>query len=416
MYFFYNITHYIFKFFLNIVMLFNKKVRLFVVGRKKLFKQLNAKFSQNDDVIWFHCASLGEFEQGRPIMEKFKRQNPKFKILLTFFSPSGYEVKKDYAIADVVSYLPLDTKYNARKFIEIVNPKIAIFVKYEFWPNFLRELKRKNIKTILVSGIFRKEQSFFKNYGSWMKKALKTFDHFFVQNKNSKALLKQIGYTNATVSGDTRFDRVDDISKLDNTLEFAEQFVDNTTTLVAGSTWSKDEELLVNYINKKADSNQKFIIAPHNIHVNKIVKLKVSISKKTVLYSDINGKDLSSYQVLIIDTIGLLTKIYSYADIAYVGGGFGAGIHNILEPATFGVPIVIGPNYQKFNEAKEMVNLKACAVITNNSEFNNELNTLFVNSENRKNKGKIAKSYIIDNIGATGIIVDYLNKNIVKKE
>ncbi len=398
-------------------MLFNKKVRLFVKGRKEVFKKLENCFDiHHDKIIWFHCASLGEFEQGRPIIEKCKKEFTDHKILVTFFSPSGYEIRKDYVNADLVTYLPLDTKKNVKKFLQIVHPEIAIFVKYEFWPNFLRELKRKNIKTILVSGIFRKEQSFFKNYGGWMKRSLKTFDHFFVQNKNSKELLKQIGFINATVSGDTRFDRVNDISKLDNTLEFAEQFVDNTTTLVAGSTWSKDEELLVNYINREADSNQKFIIAPHNIHVNEIVKLKASISKKTVLYSDIKGKELSSYQVLIIDTIGLLTKIYSYADIAYVGGGFGAGIHNILEPATFGTPIVIGPNYHKFNEAKEMVNLKACAVITNNSEFNNELNTLFVNPDNRKNKGKIAKSYIIDNIGAIGIIVDYLNKNIAKKE
>ena len=404
------------NFALKIVAIFNTKIRLFVRGRKNVFKKLENHFDTHDKIIWFHCASLGEFEQGRPIIEKCKKEFSNYKILVTFFSPSGYEVRKDYTFADVVSYLPLDTKRNARKFIEIVNPAIAIFVKYEFWPNLLRELKAKEVKTILVSGIFRKEQSFFKNYGSWMKKSLKTFDHFFVQNKNSKELLKQIGYTNTTISGDTRFDRVNDITKQDNMLESVERFVDKKTTLVAGSTWQKDEELLVNYINTKADSNQKFIIAPHKIKSNEIAKLKASILKETVLYSEIDGKELNSYKVLIIDTIGLLAKIYSYADIAYVGGGFGVGIHNILEPATFGIPIIIGPNYQKFNEAKELVDLEACTVITNSAEFNNELNILFVNLGNRKNKGKIARSYIIDNIGATAIIVNYLNKNIAKKE
>ncbi len=414
--FFYNILVYIAYFALKIISIFNKKIHLFVNGRKDIFKKLENHFFRDDAIIWFHCASLGEFEQGRPIIEKCKREFKNHKILVTFFSPSGYEIRKDYANADLVIYLPLDTKKNAKRFLQIVSPEIAIFVKYEFWPNFLRELKRKSIKTILISGIFRKDQSFFKSYGGWMKNSLETFNHFFVQDENSKELLKQIGYTNATVSGDTRFDRVNDITKQDNTLEFIERFVDNKVTLVAGSTWSEGEDLLADYINTKADSNQKFIIAPHNINLNEIAKLKASILKETVLYSEINGKELSSYQVLIIDTIGLLTKIYSYADITYVGGGFGAGIHNVLEPATFGVPIIIGPNYQKFNEAKNLVDLEACLVITKSVEFNNELSTLFINSNNRKNKGKTARDYIIGNIGATEIIVDYLNKNIAKNK
>ncbi len=416
MYFFYNIAVHIANFILKIVAVFNKKIHLFIKGRRDIFEKVEKHFSTNDAVIWFHCASLGEFEQGRPIIEKTKSQYPNHKILVTFFSPSGYEIRKNYAFADVVSYLPLDTKHNAKKFVKIVNPAIAIFVKYEFWPNLLKQLKTNEVKTILISGIFRKEQSFFKGYGNWMKKSLKTFDHFFVQNKNSKELLKQIGFTNATVSGDTRFDRVNDITKQDNILAFVEQFVDGKITTVAGSTWQKDEELLVNYINTDAESNQKFIIAPHTINSNEIIKLKASISKETVLYSELDGKELNSYQVLIIDTIGLLSKIYSYADIAYVGGGFGTGIHNILEPATFGIPIIIGPNYHKFNEAKELVSLEACTVITNRFEFNNELNTLFANSNIRKIKGDMAKNYIINNIGATDIIVDYLNKRITKKK
>jgi len=414
MYFFYNIVVIIVGFVLKIVAIFNKKIHLFVQGRKDVFKKLENCFEFQDMVIWFHCASLGEFEQGRPIMENIKIQHPTSKILVTFFSPSGYEIKKDYAVADLVTYLPLDTKNNAKRFLKLVNPKIAIFVKYEFWPNLLRELKAKEIKTILVSGIFRKEQLFFKGYGNWMKKSLQTFDHFFIQNQSSKELLKQNGFTNTTVSGDTRFDRVNDITKQDNILKFVEEFSDGNTTLVAGSTWPKCEDLLVDYINTKANTNQKFIIAPHIINAKNVLKLKTNISKESILYSDIIGKKLSSYQVLIIDTIGLLTKIYSYANIAYVGGGFGVGIHNILEPATFGVPIIIGPNYHKFNEAKELVDLEACNVVSNNSEFNLALDKLFSNSSRRKNKGIIARNYIKDNVGATDIIVNYLNKTISK--
>jgi len=415
MYFFYNITVYIVSFSLKIVALFNKKIDLFVKGRKDVFKALEHHFKTNDAIIWFHCASLGEFEQGRPIIEKCKEEFKDHKILITFFSPSGYEIQKDYPNADLVTYLPLDTKKNAKRFLQKVNPTIAIFVKYEFWPNLLEQLKSKKIKTILVSGIFRKEQSFFKSYGNWMKKSLQTFDHFFVQDHNSKELLKQIGFVNVTLSGDTRFDRVFDITKQENTLEFAENFVSGKITLVAGSTWPKDEELLVDYINNKMNSEQKVIIAPHNINRKDILKLKVSISKETVLYSEINGKELQKYQVLIIDTIGLLSKMYDYADIAYVGGGFGTGIHNILEPATFEVPIIIGPNYQKFKEAKELIDLEACIVITNKPKLSNALTSLFSNSTKRKNKGKIARNYILDHIGATEIIVDFLSKNIYKK-
>ncbi len=422
MYFFYNITVIIAGFFLKIVALFNKKISLFLKGRKSVFTTLSKNFTPTDKIIWFHCASLGEFEQGRPIIEKIKSQipNPKsvfynHKILVTFFSPSGYEIRKDYALADVVCYLPLDTKQNAKKFLNFVHPEIAIFVKYEFWPNLLRELKRKKIKTILVSGIFRKEQSFFQWYGSWMKKSLHTFDHFFVQNEFSKNLLKKIGFTNTTLGGDTRFDRVYEVTKQNIDLDFAAQFTKNKTTLIAGSTWQKDEELLVNYINNSTTEQQQFIIAPHNIHQHNIEKLKQSISKKVILYSEIKGAKLEQYQVLIIDTIGLLTQIYKYADIAYVGGGFGSGIHNILEPATFGIPILIGPNYQKFNEATELVDLKACSVIHNPSELKTILNLFFNTISERESKGQIASDYILKNTGATQMIISYINEHIPKK-
>lgn len=412
MYFFYNITVYIASFTLKIVGLFNKKINFFIKGRKNIFKELNDNINSGDRIIWFHCASLGEFEQGRPIIERVKSRFPDFKVLVTFFSPSGYEVRKDYTVADLVSYLPLDTSKNAKRFLKIVNPEIAIFIKYEFWPNLLKQLKEHKIKTILVSGIFRRKQSFFKTYGSWMKKSLNTFNHFFVQDKNSQELLKLIGFTNSTISGDTRFDRVFDITKQDNTLNFVEKFKSNKITLVAGSTWPKDEKHLVDYINNRAESNQKFIIAPHNINESNIVKLKEDIFKETILYSEMNGKDLNKFQVLIIDTIGLLTKIYSYADIAYIGGGFGTGIHNILEPVTFGVPVIIGPNYHKFNEAKELINLEACIVISNSLDLQTTLSKLFNNDEDRINIGKIAKNYIINNIGATEEVIKYLGNNI----
>lgn len=424
MYFLYNIAVYVAGFCIKIIAIFNKKITLFVNGRTDFFTKLKDSFDANDKIIWFHCASLGEFEQGRPIIENVKKQteNSKshlynFKILVTFFSPSGYEIRKNYDAADFVTYLPLDTKRNVKKFVKIVNPKMAIFVKYEFWPNLLRELKKKRIKTILVSGVFRENQSFFKGYGGWMRKSLNTFEHFFVQNEISVKLLNKIGFDNIIHSGDTRFDRVYEITQQEIKLDFAEQFVGNKTTLVAGSTWPKDEALIVEYINNQSEDsrfhgNDRYIIAPHNINPQNIEKLKQSIYKKVVLYSEKEGEDLSQFEVLIIDTIGILTQIYNYGDIAYVGGGFGVGIHNILEPTTFGIPVIIGPNYHKFSEATDLINLRACISIENYTEFEETLNLLFTDSELRKSKGIIAKDYIINNIGSTEKIMNYINTNV----
>jgi 3-deoxy-D-manno-octulosonic-acid transferase len=406
--FLYNIAIIIVGFLLKILAIFNKKINLFVNGRKNVFQQLKLHFIDNKNVIWFHCASLGEFEQGRPIIEKLKSQYASYKILVTFFSPSGYEIRKDYAFAEVVSYLPLDTKHNARRFIEIVNPKIAVFVKYEFWPNILKELKSKEIETILVSSIFRKDQVFFKWYGRWMRNSLQAFNHFFVQNESSEKLLKDIGFKNITVSGDTRFDRVFEITQHDNHLEFIEEFTVSKQILVAGSTWPKDEVLLTNYINNHISNDEKYIIAPHNINPKEIEELKNRIKKKTILFSDKDKKNNMDAQVLIIDSIGFLTKVYSYATIAYIGGGFGAGIHNILEPATFGLPIIIGPNYQKFNEAKELIDLDACQVINNASELNLALRGLFDNKQSIRLKGKNARAYILKNTGASQRIIEYI--------
>ncbi len=408
MYFFYNIAIYITSFLLKFIAVFNKKIRLFIDGRRGTFLKLKTNFLHSDQVIWFHCASLGEFEQGRPVIEKLKKQKPNYKILVTFFSPSGYEVRKNYAYADVVSYLPLDTKANARKFLELVNPKMAIFVKYEFWPNLLLELKNKNIKTILISGIFRKDQSFFKKYGGWMKKSLATFDHFFVQNEQSKNLLDDIGFKNVTISGDTRFDRVYDVLNQDNIIQDIENFKNGKHTLVAGSTWQEGESLLLEYINNYASKDEKFIIAPHNINPKEIKKLKAWFKKETILFSEKEKNNIENFQVLIIDSIGILTKVYNYADVTYVGGGFKTGLHNVLEPAVYGVPIIIGPYFQKFNEAIELVEQGGCIVVNNQQEFNDTLKELYQNKELLVEKGAVSKNYVKNKVGATDYILNYL--------
>ncbi|APZ46004.1 3-deoxy-D-manno-octulosonic acid transferase [Polaribacter reichenbachii] len=395
---------------LQIIALFNSKIKLFVDGRKETFLKIDTLKNQN--TIWFHAASLGEFEQARPIIEELKKDNKQYKILVTFFSPSGYEIRKNYNLADVICYLPLDSKSNAKKFLEIVSPKMVIFIKYEFWPNFLNELKSKEIPTILVSGILREKQLFFKSYGGFMRDSLQAFHYFFVQNKVSKDLLNSINFKNVTVAGDTRFDRVSKILEQDNSLEFINEFKNDKYTVVAGSTWSEGEEFLVNYINNNASKDEKFIIAPHNIKADAILELQKSINKKTVLFSDKSDKNLAKYQVFIIDTIGILTKIYAAADLAYVGGGLKTGLHNILEPATFGIPVVIGDKYDKFKEAVDLVKIGGCISIKNQEEFT-EAFINFKNDENfRKLTGAINKKYIATNLGATKLIMNYLKDKI----
>jgi 3-deoxy-D-manno-octulosonic-acid transferase len=396
---------------LPIFAFFSKKLKLFVDGRKETFSKLE-HLSSSDKTIWIHAASLGEFEQARPIIEELKRDYNQYKIVVTFFSPSGYEIRKNYNLADVICYLPLDSKKNARKFVEKVNPTLAVFVKYEFWPNILDELKRKKINTILVSGILREKQIFFKFYGGFMRKALTAFHHFFVQDENSKQLLESINFKNTTVSGDTRFDRVSKILEQDNQLDFIHEFKHNQYTLVAGSTWKQDEEILVNYINTSTSTNEKFIIAPHNINSEAILELQNSINKKVVLFSAKADKNLAEYQVLIIDTIGILTKIYSVADVAYVGGGLKTGLHNILEPATFGIPIVIGTEFEKFKEAKDLVALRGCFSIENQQQFSGILDKLKGDNDFRKSAGKINHNYIQQNVGATDLVMNYVNNKL----
>jgi 3-deoxy-D-manno-octulosonic-acid transferase len=417
MYFIYNFITFLASQIVKIIALFSPKMKLFVEGRKSVFSTLRNKINADDKTIWFHAASLGEYEQGLPVIEKIKEKFPLHKIVVTFFSPSGYEVRKNNTVADVTVYLPLDKKSNAKQFLELVHPELVFFIKYEYWPNYLNELKKRSqsigIKTYLISGILRENQAFFKWYGGFYRNALKTFDYFFVQNESSKKLLQSIGFNNVKVSGDTRFDRVVSILERDNSLNFIEQFKDNKTTIVIGSSWPKDENLLIEYINNSSE-NIKFIIAPHNIKQEQIQELKNSIKKKTILFSEKENQNLSKFNVFIIDTIGILTKIYAYADIAYVGGGFGnPGVHNILEPATFGVPIIIGPNYSHFAEATALVNMEGCVSIQNQTQLNEALNILLQNEDERYEKGHICSTFIQMNKGASDIIMKHiLNENL----
>lgn len=409
MFFLYDLLVRIAGFLIRFVALISPKIKLFTEGRKTVFQTLESQIQATDKTIWFHAASLGEYEQGLPVMERIKSLYPTHKIILTFFSPSGYEVRKSNTIADITVYLPLDTRKNAVRFIQAVHPELVFFIKYEYWPNYLDVLQHHQIPTYLVSGIFREKQSFFKWYGSFYRNALKSFRYFFVQNEKSKQLLHSIGFHNVKVTGDTRFDRVAAILERDNHLDFIETFKGDTTTIVIGSSWPKDENLLVNYINHSTEP-VKFIIAPHNIKTEQIEALQKSIIRKTVLFSEKDqAGDLHDYDVFIIDTIGILTKIYRYADIAYVGGGFGKpGVHNILEPATFGVPIVIGPNFSHFAEAIALVNLEGCTSVSNQKELDEAFSNLIQNDDIRHEKGHICSTFVQMNQNATNSIVNHI--------
>ncbi|WP_340075155.1 3-deoxy-D-manno-octulosonic acid transferase [Leptobacterium sp. I13] len=411
MIFIYNILVYIAGGLLRIVALFNEKLQRFIHGRKGVFEFLEKQLDKEKPVIWFHTASLGEFEQGLPVMEQVKTQFPKHQLLVTFFSPSGYEVKKEHPVAAIITYLPLDTQKNAARFLDIVKPELAIFIKYEFWPNYLLEIHKRNIKTLMVSAIFRKDQAFFKWYGSFMRKSLKAISHFFVQDNPSKALLNSIGIDNVTVSGDTRFDRVSEILDRDNTLDFVDQFKQNKPCMVAGSTWPEDEKLLVSYLNNEMPKDVKCIIAPHTIKPARIQALKASIDRKTILYSEREGKNLADYDVLIIDIIGLLTKVYSYADVAYVGGGMGtSGLHNTLEPAVFGIPVVIGNNYQGFKEAEELVALGGIIPVWDATTFKAAFTPFLKDDVFREKIGNLNAEYIAKHKGASRKVMAYLTQ------
>ena len=408
----YNIATYIMSFFLWLSQGFSKKMKLFIQGRQQTFAVLKEKITPTDETVWFHCASLGEFEQGLPIMEAIKKHYPTYKIIVSFFSPSGYEIKKNTPIADAVVYLPMDTRASARKFVALAHPTMAFFVKYEFWPNYLFQLKEHKVHTLLISGVFRENQVFFKSYGNFMRKALCCFDHIFVQNKNSEVLLKDIGITNVTVSGDTRFDRVSHQIEQNNTLKFMDEFKGDSLCVVCGSTWPEDETVLLPFINTSATI--KFVIAPHKMDLGKIDAFQKKIKLPTLKYTQLKdtGATLASTSVLLVDTIGLLTKIYSYADIAYVGGAMGnEGLHNILEPATFGVPVVIGKNFDDFPEAERLQSLAGLFSIKNAEECTQILTKLAKNAAFRDKAGMIAGHFVNSNTGATHMVLNYFKDN-----
>jgi 3-deoxy-D-manno-octulosonic-acid transferase len=377
----YNLGIHILSCILKILAFFNLKIKKGIEGRRQTFKILKENLSTNDKTIWFHCASLGEYEQGLPVCESIRSKYPSHKIVLTFFSPSGYDIRKDTPIADLVTYLPFDTNANAKQFLDIVSPEFTVFVKYDIWPNVLNELKKRQGRAILISALFRNNHSYFKWYGNHLRKALQVFEHIFVQDENSKKLLQTINISNVTVSGDTRYDRVSNQLLQNNSLNFISDFKNDSLCIVIGSSWPEDETVLIPYINKNASKDLKFIIAPHNINKVQIDNITKKLAVDYVLFSEMKNKSINDYPIFIIDTIGLLSKIYSYANIAYVGGAMGnTGLHNILEPAVFGIPIIIGNNYDKFPEAKTMIKNGGVFTINNTTSLENTLDLLVKSS------------------------------------
>ncbi|MDC0230496.1 3-deoxy-D-manno-octulosonic acid transferase [Aureispira] len=408
----YRLGVYMYTFGIYIASFFNKKARFWVNGRKGIIKNIQNFFSSNvDPIIWIHCASLGEFEQGRPIIEAIKKQQPQYKILLTFFSPSGYEIRKDYEHADSVFYLPVDTPTNAQKFIEAVQPKIVIFVKYEFWYHYLTQLSDKNIPTYLISAIFRSDQLFFKWYGSLFKEMLLTFDHIFVQNDYSKKLLKSISYSNCTVSGDTRLDRVMAIKLQSKKYPIIDKFCSNSKILVCGSTWPQDESVIEEFA--KTQNSFKLIIAPHQVDKKHLTQIKKTFEHHNPLFYSQNPstENLKDASIIIIDNIGMLSFLYAYADIAYIGGGFSDGIHNTLEAVVYNIPILFGKNYDKFEEAKTLIKQEIAYEIRTAKDIA-QITKQLLSEKRKKTITEKCSNYLKQNSGATDIILSYLKEKL----
>ena len=406
----YSLAIHFYAFIIALISPFHKKARIMRLGQWKTNSILREKIDRNAKYIWFHASSLGEFEQGRPMMEKIKAEHPEYKILLTFFSPSGYEVRKNYNGADVICYLPFDTPYRVKKFLNLANPSIAVFIKYEFWGNYLQELKHRNIPVYIISSIFRRDQLFFQWFGYPYRKMLYCFTHLFVQDDRSAALLKEFGITNVTVTGDTRFDRVLDVRNQARELSPVEHFVceggkEKKLTLVAGSSWPQDEEILIPYFNEHPE--MRLIIAPHEIHREHLMYIESLLKRPSVRLSDVfhdqslaEGKDC-----LIVDSFGLLSSIYRYGTIAYIGGGFGAGIHNTLEAAVYGIPVLFGPKYHKFKEAKDLIKVGGGFSVSDKQSFCEKMDELLTYHEVLEAAGESAGQFVNGNAGATDKIL-----------
>ena len=398
----YNTALRLYFFAVYLASFFNKKAKLWINGRR------NNNYLKHEQSIWFHFASLGEFEQGRPVLESLREKYPAKKIVVTFFSPSGYEIRKNTPLADAVYYLPLDTAANARKFIDAIQPELAIFTKYEYWYHFFNELHKRDVPLYVISGIFRPGQIFFRWYGGLHRRMLGFVTWFFVQDETSELLLQNIGITNATISGDTRFDRVWANAQQPKELPLIEEFINGRKTFIAGSTWPDDEKLLAALVNEYPD--WKFIIAPHETGDEKINRLISLLPfNAAIKYSQLQSN--TSYpipHILIIDNIGMLSSLYQYGDIAYIGGGFGAGIHNTLEAAAFGLPVIFGPAYHKFKEANDLITLQGGLSINNESELKVTMAFLLEDGERYKSIRQSVKDYVRDNTGATSTIVDHI--------
>jgi 3-deoxy-D-manno-octulosonic-acid transferase len=399
---FYQISVSLYSFAAFISSFFNPKAKQWIEGRKEVFKTLKKSIDTTQDIFWFHCASLGEFEQGKPIIEKLKAKNSNAKILITFFSPSGYELRKDYQNADYVVYLPVDTPKNAKQFLDIVNPKMAFFIKYEFWYNYLNELHHRKIPTYLISGVFRENQLFFKWYGSTHKKMLQFFTHFFVQNETSKKLLENLNFNNVTISGDTRLDRVYENSLNPEPVPLIKKFIGNKKVIIIGSSWQKEEKIIAEYIHS-TKKDFKYIIAPHNINDNHIKEIEKLLTVNYIKYSDATYENVSSSNILIIDNIGILANTYQFTDIAFVGGGFTGALHNVLEAASFGNVILFGPKHSKFHEAEELITANAAYEINDSDDLIAILNRLMID-DNLMNVQAAAANYVKNGTGATNVI------------
>ncbi|WP_407428969.1 3-deoxy-D-manno-octulosonic acid transferase [Arcticibacter sp.] len=396
---------------------FNVKAKAWVKGRKNLFQKMKQEVNSEKQHIWFHFASLGEFEQGRPVIEKVKSDYPGYPVVITFFSPSGYELRKNYALADHVFYLPLDTRRNASQFVDIINPKLAIFTKYEYWYHFFSELNRRSIPLIVISAIFRDDQIFFKWYGGLHRAMLRKVSRLFVQDAASISMLENIGITHASIGGDTRFDRVASNARQPKDFQLVREFCGSANVLVAGSTWPEDENILSKAIERFEE--WKFIIAPHEIKPDKLKAFESLLPANTYLrYSELKENGLpdetKKWRILIIDNIGMLSSLYQYGQIAYIGGGFGVGIHNTLEAAAFGLPIIFGPNYKRFLEAKMLIAENAAFSIKNKDELLEVLNKL-KEIDFRRESGNAAKKLVLNNTGATEAIFSYLDEYVFKR-
>ena len=399
----YNLAMYILELGIKLAALFSDKPAKMVKGHREVFDLLKSKIDRNAQYIWFHAASLGEFEQGRPLIERIRKEYPQYKILQTFFSPSGYEVRKNYDGADIVCYLPIDTPANAKKFVDLVNPSMVFFVKYEFWHNYLNTLYQKGIPTYSVSSIFRPNQIFFRWYGKSYQQVLKTFGHLFVQNEESKKLLASIGVTNVTVVGDTRFDRVLDICAAAKQLPLVQKFKGDALTFVAGSSWGPDEDIFIKYFN--AHPEMKLIIAPHVVNDGHLKEIESKLQRSSIRYTQATEENVGKADCLIIDCYGLLSSIYRYGEISYIGGGFGVGIHNVLEAAVYGIPVIFGPNNKKFREAQHLLANKGGFEIHGYDDFEQLMNKFLTDEAYLKQSGKAAGDYVKGNAGAMELIL-----------